>query len=310
MNFRVGLTIFSIIIAFALIVSGMVLAGTFNHANAEVTPAQDPYKPEATPSISENENPVNILIVCEEARIANDIYILNYTPETGVANMLTIPGNTKTIYGTKLNAISGQKGMIALIDYIKVHFGFNIRYYFKLDYTALKQIVDTVDGVTYNLPVAFYSETTNLTAGTQVYSGDMAVALFRFTDPKDGLYTQELAKYYNGTPYARTLLHTDFITALLTQKGNASYIPRMTQIIAQCGTRIETNVTAEEWIELIAKADTISTKKITQYIMAGAEESGSNQFFVNNGRIKELEVDREYALAEVANSIFWSTSLS
>ena len=310
MNIRVGLTIFSVIIVCALAISGMVLAGNFNHANAEVTPAEDPYRPESTPSISENENPVNILIVCEEAQIADDIYILNYTPETGVANMITIPGNTKTIYGTKLNTISGQKGMISLIDYIKIHFGFNIRYYFKLDYTALKHIVDAVDGVSYNLPTNFYSETTNLTAGTQVYSGDMAVALFRFRDPANGLYTQELAKYYDGTPYARTLLHTDFITTLLTQKGNVTYIPRMTQILTKCGTRIETNVTAEEWIELIAKADTISTKKITQYILSGKEESNGNQFFISNGRIKEMEVDREYTLAEVTNSIFWSTSLS
>lgn len=310
MNFRVGLSIFSIIIVCALTISGMVLAVNFNHASADITPATDPYQPDATPGVSENENPINILIVCEEENVANDIYILNYTPETGVANFLTIPGNTKTIYGTKLSTISGQKGMISLIDYMKVNFGFNIRYYVKFDYTALKYIVDAMDGVTYNLPVDFYSETTNLKAGTQIYSGDMAVALFRFTDPANGLYTQELSKYYDGTPYARTLLHTDFITAFLTQKGNATYIPRVTDVLAQCGTRIETNITAAEWTELIAKADTISTKKITQYILSGTEETDGNQFFISNGRIKEMEVDREYALTEVVNSIFWSTSLS
>lgn len=310
MNFRAGLTIFSIIIVFALTVSGMVLAVNFNHAGADVTPAKDPYQPQATPGVNENENPVNILLVCEENNIANDIYILNYTPETGVANFLTIPGNTKTIYGTKLSAISGEKGTISLINYLKVNFGFNIRYYVKFDYTALKEIVDAMDGVTYNLPADFYSETTNLKAGTQVYSGDMAVALFRFIDPIDGLYTKELTQYYDGTPYARTLLHTDFITAFLTQKGNASYIPRATQVLAQCGTRIETNITADEWTDFIAAADTISTKKITQYILSGTEEPAGNQFFVSNGRIKEMEVDREYTLAEVTNSIFWSTSLS
>ncbi len=310
MNFRVGLSIFSIIIVCALTISGMVLAVNFNHASADITPAKDPYQPDATPGVSENENPINILIVCEEKKIANDIFILNYTPETGVANLLTVPGNTKTIYGTKLNTISGQKGMISLIDYMKINFGFNIRYYVKFDYTALKYIIDAVDGVTYNLPADFYSETTNLKAGTQIYSGDMAVGLFRFTDPADGLYTQELAQYYDGTPFARTLLHTDFITALLTQKGNASYIPRLTQILETCGTRIETNVTAVEWTDLITKSDTISTKKITQYIMAGTEEPDGNQFFISNDRIKEMEVDREYTLAEVTNSIFWSTSLS
>lgn len=310
MNWRSGLTIFSIIVVCALLFSGVVLATHFNQASTEITAAPDPYQQSATPSVSADENPVNILIVCEEESVANDIYILNYTPETGVSNFLTIPGNTKTIYGTKLNSVAAEKGTIALIDYIKINFGINIRYYFKFDYTAFKTIIDIVDGVSYNLPAAFRSETTNLDAGTQVYSGDMAVALFRFTHPTDGFYTKELEQYYDGTPYARTLLHADFMTTFLMQKGNATYIPRVTQMVAECGTRIETNVTLTEWTELIANADTISTKKITQYILSGTEETGGNEFFVSNGRIKEMELDREYPLSDATNSIFWSTSLN
>lgn len=309
MSWRTGLTIFSIIVICALLCSGVGLATHFNRASTEITAAPDPYQPMSTPSVSDDENPVNILIVCEENSIANDIYVLNYTPETGVANFLIIPGNTKTIYGTKLNSVAAEKGTIALIDYLKINFNLNIRYYLKFDYTAFKTIVDSLDGVSYNLPTAFRSETTNLGAGTQVYSGDMAVALFRFTQPQGGLYTKELEQYYDGTPYARTLLHADFITALLTQKGNATYIPRITNIVAECGTRIETNITAEEWLALIAQADTVSTKKITQYILSGTEETGGNEFFVSNGRIREMELDREYPLSEATNSIFWSISL-
>lgn len=310
MNFRGGLTIFSIIIACALAVSGMILANNFNHASTDITPAPDLFLPQNTPSVSANENPVNILLLCEEEGIANDIYILNYTPETGVASFLTIPGNTKTIYGTKFNTLTREKGIISLIDYIKVNLGFNIRYYVKFDYTALKYIVDGVDGVTYHLPADFYSETTNLKAGTQTYSGDMAVALFRFTEPAEGLYTQELSQYYDGTPYARTLLHTDFITSLLTQKGNASYIPKMTEILEQCQTRIETNVTVDEWSTLISTAETINIKKLTQYILSGTEETDGKQFFISSDNIKELDGVREYLLSEVTNSIFWSSSLS
>lgn len=310
MNWRTGLTIFSIIVVCALLLSGVVLSVHFNQASTEITPAPDPYVPVPTPAVSDEGNPVNILLVCEEAGVANDIYILNYTPETGVSNFLTIPGNTKTIYGTKLNSVMAEKGTIALIDYIKTNFDINIRYYFKFDYTAFQKIVDIVDGVSYNLPVAFRSETTNLDAGTQVYSGNMAVALFRFTQPTDGLYTKELEQYYDGTPYARTLLHADFMTTFLTQKGNSTYIPRMTQIVAECGTRIETNVTVDEWTAFVANADTISTKKITQYILSGTEETGGNEFFVSNGRIKEMELDREYPLSEATGSIFWSTSLT
>lgn len=309
MNLRKGLTIFSVILVCVLFVSGVFLTARYNAAAFDVTPAEDPY-PTSSGTVIQDSSSVNILIVCEENHVADDIYILNYSPETNVSNFLTLPGNTQTLEKGKINSIVSSDGMIGLIDYIKANLGINIRYYFKFDYTAFKDIVDILDGVSFNVPVDFKSETTNLNAGTQMFSGDMAVSLFRFKDPYDGHYTKELLEYYDGTQYERTLLHADFIVSLLSQKGNATYIPRLTDVLSQCGTRIETNITADEWTGLIAKADTISTKKITQYILAGTEETDGNQFFVSNGRIKEMEVDREYALSEVVNSIFWSTSLS
>ena len=308
MNLRKASTIFSLILIFTLFITGIVLAVQYNLAASTVdkinftTPVPDGAQ-------SHEGAPINILLVCEENQSANNIYILNYSPDTNVTNILIIPGNTKTPDNRILSSIMGENGAMAMVDYIKAHIGINIKYYFKFDLTAFEKIVDSLDGVSFSLPVDFKSNVAQLDAGSRLYSGEMAVMLFRFIEPADGKYDVGMKELYDGTPYARTILHSNFISELFLQKANLNYISRVPMIIEACGTRIETNITDEDITKLVADADRINIKNITKYILSGTEESSGNKFFIFNGRIKEVGVEREYTVAEKAATSFASASL-
>ena len=309
MNLRKALTRFSLILTIALFISGIALIGQYNDAAEELPSFSVPVATPTNELPENNDNsPYNILIIVEEKSVANDIYILNYSPITSNYSLLLIPGHLKTSENSRINSVIDSKGTINMINYIKANLGINIKYYLKMDYTAFAKAIDLLEGVTYTISSDFTSETTNLKAGTQVYTGKMAVELFRFIDPFNKKYTKELLEFYDGTPYARTLMHGEFMFQLLLQKGNFAYIPKFTQIIAECGKRIETNLTSENVADFVAEANNISIKRIDRYILTGVETDG---YFNFNGKVKQIATAaREYTIDEVIITSFSSRSLS
>lgn len=92
--------------------------------------------------------------------------------------------------GMKINEIyhfAGEKqGMKLLVGEIEDKFDLNIDYYAKIDFEALGYIVDSIGGVTFDVPMAMnYTDpvqnlSIHLEKGVQVLDGDKAQQLLRF----------------------------------------------------------------------------------------------------------------------------------
>ena len=314
MNLRKILSIFCFILIFTLLITGFVLVSRYNNSesNTPIYSNVKTYTPSGSTPVPQINKSYNILVTCEEAGVADDIFILNYSPDTNNVNLLTIPGNYKTIEGIKMSATLGDKGALGLINNLKANFDLSIKYYVKFDYTAFVEIINILDGVTYAIPYDFKSATTNLSSNQSVYSGKMAVELFRFRDPFDNKYTKTmLESSYDGTQYKRTLMHADFIFALLTQKANSEYLSKIQEIITTCGKRIETNLTQKNIDKVLEDAPGIIIKRINQYIIVGVDENDLNGFFKFSNLVKEVSVsEREYELSYVVETYFKSDSIA
>lgn len=314
----------SFILVSALLISGTVLVVQYNRAGTHAAPIT------SFPANLSSENrisSVNILLVCEENKIAEDIYILNYSPITQETSLLTIPGNTqiisldttdKTPRPMMIKDFMQGQGVMPLIDYIKANYGMNIRYYVRFDYGALKQIVDGLDQVPFLLPADLQSDTTNLSGAEseQNFTGKMAVELFRFTTPWNHRYSQTMLDHklnFNQTSENRTILHAKFIIALLSSKGNPNYIPKLQGILKDCGTRVSTNISAEAFTQLEQDAAKISLAKITHYILDGTWQEDKAQSFLFNNHIKKLGEDAGFSieiLSTEAQNKFLSPSIT
>ena len=314
MNLRKALMIFSVILIFTLLISGMVLVGQYNNSAGNDSGTK-PIAPSTTPPRTDGISSVNILLVCEEGNSADDIYIINYMLGRNVVNLMTIPGNYRNTEGNKLSTVMGANGALGMIDNLKINFNINIRYYIKFDYTAFSKMVDILDGVNFSIPYAFKSETTNLEGGRSLYTGKMAVELFKFKDPYESRYTQEmLDSSYDGSLAKRRDLHTNFIYELLLQKGNASFISRMGKMIEECGRRIETNISEDDITELNKDAVNINIKKVNRYLLTGTDGNDLNEFFIlSNRHVTEIDIEdpvnRQYDLQDTVNQFFKSGSI-
>ena len=120
------------------------------------------------------------------------IMVASYNPNTQKASLLSIPRDTfvgsnenRATPSDKINSlysISIDKILKAVNDLTKL----DIQYYAVVKTEAFIELVDAIDGVTFNVPMNMkYDDPTqnlhiNLTAGEQVLDGDKAEQLLRF----------------------------------------------------------------------------------------------------------------------------------
>lgn len=153
------------------------------------------------------------LIVGESEGMTDTIILCSYNPRTQEAAMLSIPRDTFIGYNEyiatasdKINSLYSAKGIDALVKEVENLTNIEIPYYIKVNTKGLRDLVDTIGGVYYDVPMNMdYDDSKqslhiHLREGYQLLDGDKAEQLVRFRHNNNGTtYDSE----YGDNDYGR-----------------------------------------------------------------------------------------------------------
>ncbi|MBP3596751.1 MAG: LCP family protein [Clostridia bacterium] len=202
------------------------------------------------------QDPIFILLlgVSEDisAALTDTIMLAGYNPQTQNAFVVSIPRDTyvgknqKYANGyDKINA-KYQSGYESTITAVEELTGVSIDYYVLIKNTALVDVVDSIGGVEFDVPINMnYDDITqdlhiHLKSGLQTLNGDQAEQLVRFRHNNDG---SSYPSSYGDNDYGRMRTQREFIKTLAKQLISLDNVPKVKSIATAVFDNLETNIT-------------------------------------------------------------------
>ena len=191
----------------------------------------------------------NVLVMgTDESGLRSDvIMIASFSPDGGAINVTSVPRDTRVTIGgrnQKINAALSIGGEEMAVQTIKEATGIPIHDFMKVNFNAVKQIVDKVGGVEFDVPQDMDYEDPaqdlyiHLKAGVQTLNGDQAVQLLRF-------------RKYPMADIQRTKVQRDFMHAAFEQKAKPRYIFKIPAILNAIDKNMVTSITSKEALEYV-----------------------------------------------------------
>ena len=224
---------------------------------------------------------IQCLLIGKSQNLTDTIIVASYNPQKQEATMLSIPRDT--FIGTnkanatgmhKINALY-QQSPEKLLKAVNNITGLDIKYYIMVDTKALKELVDEVGGVTFNVPIDMnYDDTSqdlhiHLNKGEQLLDGEQAEGLVRFRKNNNGTgYPKE----YGSDDYGRMRTQREFIIATIKQTLQAKNILKISELLDIANRNIETNMKISMIKDYIPYVINFNTENIKTGALPGASE--------------------------------------
>ena len=201
---------------------------------------------------------INILLIGQSQNLTDTLMICSYDPKIQDVSMLSIPrdtfvGNNKYTAGgmDKINSLYqlnygndpdyGKKQLLKAVNNIT---DLDIQYYIKVDTKGLRELVDSVGGIYFDVPIDMdYDDPTqdlhiHLKKGYQLLDGDKAEQVVRFRHNNDySSYSTE----YGDNDIGRMKTQRAFITEVIKQLAKVENIAKVDDYIRIANNHIETN---------------------------------------------------------------------
>ncbi len=193
-----------------------------------------------------------------------------YTPLP--SNMVLTVGGSMTTLGELFN----DKGLDFVIEKVHAITGLPIDYYATINISALVQIIDMFDGISYEVPCKMqYSDPSqrlniSLDAGLQTLNGSQAVDMLRFNNYTDGVNTR-----------AKTAL--SFAKAMIEKMTGVMYVSKIPEAYSRAVEMVQTNFDAKAFannLNLIAAYPSLTVKELNY--PGTYTSSGNSESFVPN----------------------------
>lgn len=262
-------------------------------------------------------DPLYVLVLGEsissDSRLTDTIMVCKYDPKTQTAAMLSIPRDTYTgtdrskasAYYKINNAYKAGTDPENAISAVNKITGLDIEYYVWVNTNVLKELVDEIGGVYFDVPIDMnYTDVTqdlyiDLDKGYQLLDGKKAEQVVRFRHNDDGsTYPTE----YGVEDYGRMKTQRAFITATLKQTLKPENILKVGDFLDIAYRNIKTNLSADIIKDYIPYAVNFSTENLKSDRLPGAdefvEETGTYMFFHSRSQTQKLIQDLFFNVAQ------------
>ncbi|PYG87564.1 LytR family transcriptional attenuator [Ruminiclostridium sufflavum DSM 19573] len=282
------------------------------------------------------KDPINFLVLIKEASGLNTdtIIIANYNPETKQISLLTVPRDTKpsgnasykinSFYYLGLKKYENKK---ELSQYEAKHkateytaqsisnlTGISIDYYIYLEIDTIKEIVDRLGGVYFDIPADLkYTDPTqklyiNLKKGYQLLDGDKTEQFLRFRK-SNSRASSEWKKYYDGSDLKRTEMQIKFVNELIKQKVNLLQLPKLIPIINYAFDNVITNVSLSDTLSLVNAFTESSRPEMNTFKLYGVDKRIDNiDYFIYINKVENTKTNKVINSKEVFDTYFASKS--
>lgn len=323
-------------------ISGIVLftLGIYFLVNINITKSQpqDISKPSSDSnsfSIIDNytgsNNPINFLVLIKEASGDNtdSIIIANYDPSTKQINLLTVPRDTqRSDENFKINSVfylgkeKAYKNDKSLSESEIKHKGAEytaqkisnltnipIDYYIYLEIDTIKEIVDRLDGIYFDVPAKLYKTDPSqnlyidLDKGYQLLDGDKAEQLLRFRKGQGP--DHEWEKYYDGSDLKRTEMQVKFLNEIIKQKVKLFELPNLINIINYTFNNVITNTSLTDTLSLFSAFTSASRPDMNTFRLFGIDKG---DMYIYNNQILDTKTNKTFKSQEIIDEYFKSSS--
>ena len=241
----------------------------------------------------DNLEPIEVLLlgISEDldSKLTDTIIVGSYNPQEQSINMLSIPRDTfvgknkNTAKGSdKINSLYSRKGINSLLETVNKITNNDIKYYAVINNQALINLVDTIGGVNFDVPIDMnYDDPTqnlhiHLKKGYQLIDGEKAEQLLRFRHNNDGT---SYPSNYGDNDFGRMKTQRDFIEETVKQTMDIKNILKSKKIIDAVFNNIETNIDKNDIIPYIPKLVEIDTQNITSTQLPGKSDKYNDLWF-------------------------------
>ena len=222
----------------------------------------------------QNLDKLYILIMGESTGMSDTIIVTSYDPKTQEASMLSIPRDTyigknknRATPSDKINSIfNGGDSPEKTIEAVNELTGLNIKYYILVDTKALVELVDTIGGLDFEVPMDMkYDDGSqnlhiNLKEGWQKLNGDQVEQLVRFRHNNNGSsYSYE----YGNEDYGRMRTQRAVMVAIAKQTVKLKNITEIGNIIDITKRNVKSNMdlnVLKDYVPYMMEMDTDTIK--------------------------------------------------
>ena len=239
------------------------------------------------------------LLLGKSEAMTDTIMVAKYSPSTGDAALLSIPrdsfvGNNpnSATASDKINSkyqISPQK----TIDAVNKLTGLNLKYYITVDTKALRDLVNAIGGVYFDVPIKMdYDDSSqdlyiHLEPGYQLLDGEKAEWLVRFRHNNNGTsYSYE----YGDNDLGRMRTQREFLMAVAKQALKLENITKINDILKIMEEEVETNIDWDTMMEYAPALLNINAENIKTGMLPGTAQycNGVAVYLVDEDESKEL----------------------
>ena len=245
---------------------------------------------------------INILVIGQSQNLTDTILVCSYDPKVQDVSMLSIPRDTfvgrNKKYATtsdKINALY-QTDPEKLVKAVNNITGLDIKYYVKVDTAGLRDLVDSVGGIYFDVPVDMdYDDPTqdlhiHLKKGYQLLDGDKAEQAVRFRHNNDGsTYPLE----YGEQDLGRMKTQRAFITEVIKQIAKPENFTKIDDYIKIANNNVETNFNLWNLKDYAPYAIDYKTENMRTATLPGVPEKCNGLWFYVYNKKETEEIVNE-----------------
>lgn len=258
-----------------------------------------------------NLEDIYILCLGKSQDMTDTIMVLKYDPQDSHASLLSIPRDS-FVGRSEATATPSDKinskffiGPQAMINSVNELTGLNIKYYVTVDTKALRDLVDAIGGVYFDVPINMdYDDSSqdlaiHLKAGYQLLNGEQAEGVVRFRHNNNGTsYSVE----YGDNDLGRMKTQREFITQVLKQTMKASNITKINQLMNIAKEEVETNIPWDVIKNYIATLIDFDTENLKTDALPGTPKYLNNYSFMIINKTEARKKVKEMFLTDPVTS--------
>ena len=268
-----------------------------------------------------NLEDIYMLILGKSQNMTDTIMVVKYSPKNQQASLLSIPRDSfvgkSTSSATAFDKINSkyQISPQSTIDAVNRLTGLNLKYYVTVDTKALRDLVDAIGGVYFDVPIDMdYDDSSqalaiHLKKGYQLLNGMQAEGVVRFRHNNNGTsYPSE----YGDNDLGRMKTQRAFIETVLKQTLKVGNITKVNQLINIAKEEVSTNIPWDTLKNYAVALMDFDTNNLKTGALPGAADyyNGLSFFIVNTKQSKEMVNNLFFSTGENANDISSSNTIS
>lgn len=242
------------------------------------------------------EKRVNVLVMGVANGLADSIMLCSFDPDGGAVDVFSIPRDTyiqrkghKTSANNKINSSYGRGGADNVVKSVSSLTGVPVHYYVKIDYKAVKAIVDAIGGIKVTVPMDMnYDDPADdlhihFEKGQVVEKGEDIIKLLRYRKNNKG------GGYKEGD-LGRIKMQQGIVRLGMEKVLKGNLVTNFVKLQGPIKEYVKTNMSPKQMMFYIAKAQKIKKENIRMQTIPGRADMINRLSFyvVNKEKMSEV----------------------